>query len=686
MSRVTAWYVSHGSGTPARGPFATDLVRAMLRDGQLNAMDLVYREGEPEWRPASMFAELRNVSNASISSTQHPVDDSDLPDTPAPPVQNLSDRSGSETDISWIVLRPHSSTYLQEGPFKTNYIREGLKKGTFHFGQYAWHIGMKQWMRIGDLREFDRRSSPRDPAPHVPPPLPDPISAVLLEDDGDFESEEFHISLRPSKYDATPTDPSIIFSSEKASVALGGAAAVNFDSNGEDLARVPWEERIPASDHSGTFAQAVELIDDESSFAGYPESHLEGQTSHRSSQQAVQFHDVDSRESLTPQPFIPPPAVSPSANRPKDNWEKWGRYVAAVGMGAVTAVFAGHLLTYKSPASASHVRRNMAPKETGIGFNNVVALSEPSEQVAIPIDPSVRVRPLEKTRSGLDMEDPMAGPEGGFPSGPATSQGAAAVTGAAGSLEASIVGLKLATQDAQVLLQGAFPSGQPISVTFRGRLGEVLTKLNVLKTVVLTKSGAEIPSIKLKEAGLPEGAYTVEVSAGALQLKSDIFFGKRDARFLDRLEAHLREKAFELQSQKKTLFYAAQELDSLARDLGLNYGQLRSKPEMWEKFYSKWKPKVAAVERSIADVAKRGIEEQAYPDETQRLSSLLQTLKETSGQFAQGVGAQRDVASDALADLISELTRQKEAIGSATSRANPSAVKGASSGPTSKAL
>lgn len=741
MSRVTAWYVSHGTGTPARGPFSTDLVRAMLRDGQLNAMDLVYREGESEWRPASMFAELRNVANSSVSSSQHPVEDEqresqdDLPDTPVPHVQNYSSRSIEEADISWIVLRPHSSTYLQEGPFKTNYIREGLKKGTFQFSQYAWHVGMKQWMRIGDLREFDRRSSPRESAPHVPPPLPDPISAVLLEDDGDFESEEFHVNLKPSKYDATPTDPAIIFSSTKDTVAVGGAAATHFESNGQDLARVPWEERIPASgDHSGVFAQAVELIDDESSFAGFPQ---EAETATEPDNFQVQpesdMAEVRSRDDFTPQPFVPPPANVSVSNRPKDNWEKWGRYVAAVGMGAITAVFSGHLIAYENPTDAVQVRRTLerASAQGNAGLNTSLEAHPaptPAQAASETVPPSIAaeapvapVKTAEAPVASIDMDDPMAGPEGGLPVAPlggaaggavdsvkSSTQGVATpsappqavasgssasnpatqvrTTAASSTGEASIVGLKLSSPDAQVLLQGAFPVGQPIEVTFRGRLGEVLAKLHVRKTITITKSGGEIPSIRLKDVGLPDGAYTVEVSSAAIQLKSDIFIGKRDARFLDKLEAHLREKSFELQAQKKVLFYAAQELDSLARDLGLNYGQLRSKPEMWSKFYSKWKTKVSAVERSIAEVSKRSLEDQAYPEETLRLSSLLGTLKETSQLFEQGVGSQRDVASDSLADLISELTRQKEAIGSATSRAAPAAGKGASPGATSKAL
>jgi hypothetical protein len=706
MSRVTAWYVSHGSGAPATGPFATDLVRAMLRDGQLNPMDLVFREGESEWLPASTYSELKALPSSSSWSSEKSgllkTDSSDSDFAPKTDAQGNSSSAINDSDVSWIVLRLHASTYLQEGPFKTEFIREGLIKGSFQFSQYAWHIGMPQWMRIGDLSEFDRRSTPRDATPHIPPPLPDPISAVLLEDDGDFESEEFHVNLKPSKFDATPTDLAMIFGSGKESVAVGGAAAKSFDLIAQDLARVPWEERIPASkDHSSTNARAVELIDDESSFSGY--SDRESSIEDAGESDSFQFDERRAKDDFSPKPFVAPPAAASPSKRQEDGWEKWGRYVAAVGMGAITAVFSGHLLTYENSARADHNRRSAEIAKMGTSSKPNVSDSTSQPQNSNPpmVDATTQTAPIairetltqnakvpstaanasghpNELVSGLDVDDPMTGPEGALPAVPVS---ASVVANTSGS-DASIVGLKLTSPDAQILLQGAFPAGRPIEVTFRGRLGEVLAKLNVRKTITITKTGAEIPSIKLKEIGLPDGAYTVEVSSMGIQLKSDLFLGKRDSRFLDRLEAHLRERSFELQAQKKVLFYAAQELDSLARDLGLNYGQLRSKPEMWARFFSKWKTKISAVERSIGELSNRTVEDLAFPEETLQLSSLLANLIETSKLFEQGVGAQRDVASDSLTDLISELARQKEAIGSATTRASPPASKE----PTSKAL
>jgi hypothetical protein len=506
-------------------------------------------------RTKERFKVVSSFKAAGIQlKSNHPDSLGDLPDTPRSAcAESIVQRSIEEVrylrGLCCVLTR---ALTCKKARLKPNYIREGLKKGTFQFSQYAWHVGMPQWMRIGDLREFDRRSySKRDiGAAHVPPPLPDPISAVLLEDDGDFESEEFHVNLKPSKFDATPTDPMMLFSAGKESVAVGGAAAKIFEPSSQDLARVPWEERIPAAGDQSVVAQAVELIDDESSFAGYPE--------HESvdNDEVVEAH----LDSYTPQPFIP--SAVPVAVREEDGWEKWGRYAAAVCMGAVTAVFSGHLLTYESSASAAHLRRSAERAQIGTSASPKKSVDAPAE--IEPLEPTITLTvppvvpsqaqdavPVSQTSgngndTGIDMGDPMAGPEGGLPSSPLVAEpviapspaivpaprAQIAMSGNNSSLEASIVGLKLTSPDAQVLFQGAFPTGQPLVVTFRGRLGEVLSKLNVRKTITINRSGAEIPSVKLKEIGLPDGAYTVEVSAGKTQLKSDLFLGKRMRDFL----------------------------------------------------------------------------------------------------------------------------------------------------------
>lgn len=644
MSRVNAWYINSSKG--AEGPFATDLMRAMVRDQRLKPLDLVFREGDDEWRPVSMFAELQpEAVDMEMARAFRAVEN--LPDfSPSNSANSTSDGSeiGSAGSHAWIVLRPHGSTYLQEGPFKTEQIREGLKRGAFNFGQYAWHVGMAQWMRIGDLREFDRRSSPRERTPHVPPPLPDPITSVLLEDDGDFESEEFHVSVQPQmRTDLTPVD---FYNLGKEAFALGGAAArsperaessFGGEDSAKDLAKVPWEDRF---EQSGVFTQAVELIDDESSIAGIrTTSAFEDDVAAISEE--VSYVGPKTQE-------VPYVAVSEVPAAPPDQadaWMRWGRYASAAGFAFVSGSFILHLATMPALSSERRGERSMVTAEPLVGTPGDAAVGT-RRDVATETFSSEAVGEIPADAAG-EMAPPSEAPVA----------------------QIEIVGLKLQEPDGSILIQGAIPVGKPVNLTFRGRVGEVLGSLNVRKTVSVARKGGEIPSVRLKDLDLPFGSYTVEADLGEGSVaKTEIFVGKRDARFLDRLEAHLRDHAYELQNQKKVLFYAAQELDVLARDLGLNYGQLRSRADLWAKFYQKWMAKVSAVEKSVSELGRREVSEQAYPEEAQRLTGLVKVLKDTAEQFQAGVGASRDVASDSLTDLIAELTRQKAAIGAISVR------------------
>lgn len=677
----TAWYVSRrgdGGNGEASGPFATDLVLAMLRDGALQPLDLVFREGETEWRPASTYRELKAYRDAGSGAAAKSENESGRNHTappatenpmPAMPMSSATSTAAGGRTVSWIVLRPHNSTYLQEGPFETQVIIDGLQRGRFQFSQYAWHVGMNNWMRIGDLREFDRRSRSRDSKPHVPPPLPDPIAAVLLEDDKDAGAEEFHVMMRGmSKHDLTPNPLDAMQAlnvTQLGSVGIGGAAAESPEEKtaqqkaghamslvvSPNLAGVPWEQ-----EPSDGYAQSVELIDDEHSgvriepaFAddesigsrsspGLPNGEVSGVFD-------VPSADVQELTALekTPLPFVP------SAPMPivRDAWDKWGRYAAGAAMGVTVLIFSVHLIT--------------APKTSGLKTAAQLKGHEEASEIKSAKSSKSAVKPLV---GSMEMDAPDMNPSSRtmasrpMPQAPTTPV----------ATEVGVVGLKLDRPDGQVLIQGSLPQDAPIRVTFKGRLGQILSKLSVRKTIEIKRRDGEIPTLRLKDLKLPPGSYTVEVEAGGAKAKNEIFIGTRDGKFLDRLETHLRENALETQAQKKALFYTAQELDILARDLGQNYGQLRSKPETWGTFFTKWNAKVASLARSLNEIEKKKIDDQAYPEETASLVQAFTSLKNLASQYQQAVGQKRDIASDALTELIAEVARQKEAIGSSTAR------------------
>lgn len=662
-SRQTAWYVSRrdkGGEGEATGPFATDMVLAMIRAGELEPLDLVFREGETEWRPVATYHELKASNTSAAKSIEHSGSPSLATASYAATAQP---RAGSGKSQSWIVLRPHNSTYLQEGPFETEFIIEGLQQGKFQFSQYAWHVGMDQWMRIGDLREFDRRSRSRESKPHVPPPLPDPIAAVLLEDDADSEAEEFRISMRGLvNQDVTPNPLESVREmgvSELGSVGVGGAAAespeektaqerashaVSLVVSSPDLAGVPWEK-----DASDGYAQSVELIDDEHSGFHSPQVGPNLLVEKASEDRGDQAQTLEK----TPLPFVP---SAPFA-RKGDAWEKWGRHVAGASMFVVFSIFSWHLVT--------------APSVSRVNLEAVQA--RVAEKLEVKSD--ILVSPSAVAPTAAPAVAPVTNPTEVPAAVPVVAsspidlrQSAVAPPVAAVASDIGIVGLKLDRPDGQIVIQGTFPAGAPINVTFKGRLGQVLSKMSVRKTVSVERKNGEVPSLRLKDLKLPEGAYTIEVEIAGAKAKNEIFVGVRNSKFIDRLETHLREISFETQTQKKTLFYSAQELDILARELGQNYGQLRGKPEAWESFYRGWNKKVDSVRRSLTDLAKKSQDDMAYPEETASLQVAMKSLGDVAAQYDQATRQRRDVASDTLTDLIAELTRQKTTIGDTTAR------------------
>ncbi len=781
-SEIAAWYVSRGGD--ATGPFSTDMLLAMLRNSQLQPLDLVFREGEVEWKPVATFRELK-ISKAPASTASGSASGAgsarpsanqsapiSMPPSSGPPSSvpaspsNLGPAVMGKNDpraLSWIVLRPHNSTYLQEGPLETQAIIEGLEKGQFQFSQYAWHAGMNQWMRIGDLREFDRRSRSRESKPHVPPPLPDPIAAVMLEDDGDSDAEVFHVSLRGNlKHDLTPNPlESMQAITLLGNAAIGGAAAESPEQKASravslvvspgissgNLAGVPWEQ-----DASDGYAQAVELIDDQHSgihaadlFAddGPDQFTFTGSIgvpsatgTNAKAPPPVSPAELEHRFELTPLPGAATsiPAIIPGVPTPlvNDRWNKWGRYVAGGGMLILFFIFSWHLATQESSwthakkgalALASHVAA-LAPAPavpapvapapmvaaagdtTGVDAGPaetvpMLGLTTPNDDFGkdapdfgLPSAREVSKKPTPALKVAAKVEvalppmtasnvAPIVSPATAVPVSPATAVApiSASTTAAspisappivpaslAKSKELGVVGLKLDRPEGVIVIRGPLPPNAPITVTFKGRLGQILSKLSVRKTVTVPRKGSEVPTLKVRNLRLPTGAYTVEVKVAEASAKNELFIGARDAKFLDHLESHLRDVSLETQTQKKILFYASQELNVLARDLGQNYGQLRDKPELWTAFSAKWKQRMEMVARSIEDVTRKAVESQAYPEETASLLVAQTNLKEVANQFEQAIGQRRDMASDVLTDLISELTRQKESLGQLTAR------------------
>lgn len=594
MSRVTAWYVSVDG--KATGPISTEMVKSMIRGGQIQALDLIFREGDVEWLPVASHPELAESKKTWNRST-------DLQDDFTPSVSPL---------VTWIVLRPHGGTYLQEGPFSTAAVAEGLKTGRFLYAQYAWRAGLDRWRRIGDLAEFDRRDAVRGSGV-VPPPLPDPIEAILLEDDSDDDDvEEFQVLV--SATDRTPTQ-------EAASpvVAIGGAAAESPELKsprveGRDLAAPPWESDMPIElvvEEELTPLPAVALTRPAAVEIPRHEAHASKPVVTEQMQPVV-----SGVQSLN---VVPPETPVVLSSNLRDGWERWGRKIAAGGFAVLAMLFLSHVFLSKSED-----------------------LTRRTRNVATPA-PIPAVAPVDVKPAAAPVPVPIAS-------------------------NLSILGVKLDSPQAAFVFEGVIPVGAKIEISIRGRLGQIFGVMNVRESRTLVRRDGEVPTLPLAELQLPEGAYTVEAKVGESRSAGEFFIGVRDGRFLSRLEYYLKEISLQTQTQKRELFYSVKELDALARSLGANYGQLRAKPALWDRFYRKWTQDISRIERTLAGLRANKPEMLAYPEETAELGALYSSVIETGRQFDGGIRQSRDVASDALSDIIAELERTRLAFGEISAR------------------
>lgn len=608
MSRVAAWYFS--SNGKAMGPVATEMVKSMIRGGQIQALDLVFREGDVEWLPVASHSELSDAKKSWDRST-------DLQDDFTPSVSPL---------VTWIVLRPHSGTYLQEGPYSTGAIAEGLKAGRFLYSQYAWRAGLDRWRRIGDLEEFDRREIVRGASGIVPPPLPDPIETVLLEDDLiDGGVEEFHVLMKAGELTPTPDF--------KSTVVVGGAAtkAEEYESpaiapiepaiQGRDLAAPPWERGTSTSLTSFDVPSAQVSV-----AAPAPESAMPPS--------APKVMQVSAPVLAVKAPSVVVPPERPIVLSPKlqDNWERWGRRLTAVGFAALAMMFLAHAFFQNSNLELS--ARELS---ASVGGRRVAAVHS-AEQAPV-------------ANSAAQAQKSLA---------PAVVAALAPATGL------SVVGVQLESvrsPEAGFVFEGRIPVGAKIEVSITGRLGQVFGVMNVRQVRTIIRSKDVTPKLRLSELQLPEGAYTVEAKIGDERTSAEFFVGVRDGRFISRLEYFLKEISMQTQAQKRELFYSVKELDVLARSLGSSYGQLRAKPLQWDKFYRKWEQDTGHVEQVLAGLRENKPEMLAYPEETAELAALYSSVLEAGKLYDSGVRQSHDIAGDTLTELISELERSRLAFG-----------------------
>ncbi|MBY0384286.1 DUF4339 domain-containing protein [bacterium] len=131
MEPKSQWYYeNHGR---AEGPISTLELVKKIQDGELQLLDLVFKEGDGQWLPAQDFSEITSLVKTTASQFK--------------------------VDADWIVLRSVEvdgrEQYDQIGPFAIEQILRLLDKGKIKFTDFVWRNGYENWVPLGRLDEFE---------------------------------------------------------------------------------------------------------------------------------------------------------------------------------------------------------------------------------------------------------------------------------------------------------------------------------------------------------------------------------------------------------------------------------------------------------------------------------------------------------------------------------------------------
>ncbi len=144
------WFFYQDRGK-TKGPFTLDNLKERIRSGRLRLFDLVYREGDPLWKIAMEYPELR---------------------------AEFKKNSDGISDRVWVCLQKKKEApaeFITSGPFSVREIKDAIQTGHLSYSDYAWRHGFSEWKRIGSLQEFNSKVKKDEGLPPIPVDSPEEL-------------------------------------------------------------------------------------------------------------------------------------------------------------------------------------------------------------------------------------------------------------------------------------------------------------------------------------------------------------------------------------------------------------------------------------------------------------------------------------------------------------------------------
>jgi hypothetical protein len=123
------YYEDHGR---ANGPISTRDLINKIQKGELTLLDLIFKDGQPQWLPIESYAEITEL------------------------LGNITHNDAAD----WIVLRSVNvdGRVINEqiGPFNAQQILDLIDKGRIRFDDYVWRTGYDKWVPLGRVDQFEK--------------------------------------------------------------------------------------------------------------------------------------------------------------------------------------------------------------------------------------------------------------------------------------------------------------------------------------------------------------------------------------------------------------------------------------------------------------------------------------------------------------------------------------------------
>jgi hypothetical protein len=608
------YYEDHGR---AKGPITTGDLVIKIQKGDLNLLDLIFKEGDKAWNPVEHYTEVTDL------------------------IGNVTVREESD----WIVLRTlevdGKQRYEQIGPFNIDQVLEMVDKGKASFNDHVWRTGFDNWVPLGRVDKFEK-------------PLPSSITVDL----------SLYKMPRHEILDKVPPIPVKAYNPVKKIKLTEEAPPV--EAQGPDLARPAWmvdpaepstvtkikEKPKPTETIQVTKPEPVKVAAPTPVVVASPPKPVEK----IAAKQEAKTADVKAVEVKT---------AEVKATVPKTSEVKKSGLVLEPQTHTFT-----HTSTQSTQTRTATERRDLVTEIRATEHRPIKVSVKKSDPLSKPI-----VEPLASTDVKAEVDEDVTGEVVLSPSPEAIEKmkrrwrtvgqymGYGFVAGglilfAIWGLKQRMAGDMSASIPAQMKERPA-PMFQPDVLPPPPEGSEVTAAPPAVKQapVARVEPAPAAPNVvkpvgvtKIQEASHKDAAKEISKDTdkeASLETKTSDDLSKMV----------FKQKAVYHHAERKFIFYTSQKAIGVANELGNMYRKKGKTPAAWKSGYASWQSSL----RSTMGGELKSSQQRLYPDLYNRLRKSLVALDNRAKEFnAQMASGRNPTKEPSVADIVGELKRINE--------------------------